>query len=65
MPKRPDDKPPAMRVLQLPVTAAFLRELKAWVIRGGTTLKDFVPAALGAATGLHHETGKPLKRVKP
>ena len=53
-----------MRQLQVPVTAAFFRELKSWVAKGDTTLKEFVPVVLAIAIGVHPVTGKPLPRAK-
>ena len=58
-------KPPSMRVLQVPVTAAFLNSLKSFVISGGGQLKDFVPLTLAESIGVSPITGKPLRAKEP
>ena len=58
-------KPPSMRVLQVPVTAAFLNSLTSFVISGGGQLKDFVPLTLAESIGVSPITGKPLRAKEP
>ena len=57
-----NSKPPAMRVLQIPVTTAFFKAFRNWCTDGDTTIPKFSPPILGAAIGIHHETGKPIRR---
>jgi hypothetical protein len=57
-------KPRAMRVLQIPVTAAFFKAFRNYCTDADTTIPQFSPAILGAAVGLHHVTGKPLPKAK-